>query len=121
MSLLKGIRAAPEPESLFPRDHVGAARIEPRRPFRFDDNCRRDLLDDGGPLDRGAGAELRAVVNRRVDRFASGRENRFASPDDCFRGWYALLHARRLRLVDMSVERALDVHDLDRVMRLRVG
>lgn len=60
-------------QHLFGGYQVRTADIEPRRPSRFDDNRRRDLLDDGRPFDRGAGAELRAVIDRRVDQLAVRR------------------------------------------------
>ena len=112
---------AGRPAPLGPGDDVGAADVEPRRPFRLDDNRRRDLLDDGRPFDRGAGAEFRAVIDRRIDQLAVRRKDRLAATDDGFRRRYALLHAWGLRFVDVSVERAFDIHDFHGVVRFGVG
>ena len=69
-----------------------------------------------GPVMRGAGAELGAIVDRRVGRLAVGREDRLAVALQRLGRRRALAQRGGFGLSIMAVERALDVDHLDRVV-----
>ena len=103
-----------------PRDDIGAAGVEFGCPAGFDDDRRCDFLDDGWPLDSGARAELRAIVDRRASRFADCGKDAFDALDRLSRR-RAATDLLRSQLFQAAERRALDIHRFDRVVALGIG
>src|SRR5437764_5868046 len=102
-------------------DHVRAAGVQSRPPFRRDDDGCGDLLDDGGAGDMGAGAQPRAVVDRDAHALAAGAKDRLAAVFDRPLRRFALFQRRQPRLLNHAVKSGFDIYHLHRRAGLGIG